>query len=157
MLDSFVIIHYQVILGISPIGVVFMEVHEKIKFLRLTKDWSQEEVAAKLDMSPNGYGSIERGETDVNLSRLKQIAQLFKVELSTLFDEPKNVFNFNDNTQYGGSMQQHNQIGLCSPEYLQLQAELSKQRLINELKDKEITLQQREIENLKEIIALLKN
>ena len=56
-----------------------MEVHQKIKLLRLTKDWSREEVAAKLDMSPNGYGSIERGETDVNLSRLKKIAQLFGV------------------------------------------------------------------------------
>lgn len=79
-----------------------MEVHEKIKLLRLTKDWSREEVAAKLDMSPNGYGSIERGETDVNLSRLKKIAQLFGVEPSRLFDDGKNVFNFNGNAQYSG-------------------------------------------------------
>lgn len=79
-----------------------MEVHQKIKLLRLTKDWSREEVAAKLDMSPNGYGSIERGETDVNLSRLKKIAQLFGVEPSRLFDDGKNVFNFNGNAQYSG-------------------------------------------------------
>ena len=118
-----------------------MEVHEKIKFLRLTKDWSQEDVAVKLDMSPNGYGSIERGETDVNLSRLKQIAQLFGMELSNLFDDGQNVFNFNGNTQHGGLMQQHNQshfIGACSPEYLQLQSELEKQCALNEQQAQEV-------------------
>ena len=71
-----------------------MEVHEKIKFLRLAKDWSQEEVAMKLEMSSNGYGSIERGETDVNLSRLKQITQIFGIELSSLFYHVKNVFQY---------------------------------------------------------------
>ncbi|MFI3217937.1 MAG: helix-turn-helix transcriptional regulator [Methylococcales bacterium] len=140
MLDSFMIIRYQVVLGIAPIGLVFMEVHEKIKLLRLTKAWSQEEVAAKLDMSPNGYGSIERGETDVNLSRLKKIAQLYGIEPAALFDDGKNVFNFNGNTQYDCT-QQHNQnyygIGSCSPEYLQLKSELEKQIAINQQLEKD--------------------
>lgn len=118
-----------------------MEVHQKIKLLRLTKDWSREEVAAKLDMSPNGYGSIERGETDVNLSRLKKIAQLFGVEPSRLFDDGKNVFNFNGNAQYSGWVQQHNQNycrnGGCSPEHLQLQSELEKQNAINQQLEKD--------------------
>lgn len=119
-----------------------MEVHEKIKLLRLTKDWSQEDVAAKLDISPSGYGSIERGETDVNLSRLKQIATLYGVEPSSLFDEGKNVFNFNGDAQYSGWVQHHNQnhhaVGTCSPEYLQLQSELEKQRAVNEQQTQEI-------------------
>ena len=137
-----------------------MEVHEKIKFLRLTKDWSQEDVAIKLEMSPNGYGCIERGETDVNLSRLKQIAQLFGIELSALFDGGKNVFNFNGDAQYSGWVGQHNQnnstFGACSPEYLQLQSELEKQQLVVELKDKELAMKNNELEHLNEIIALLK-
>lgn len=141
MLDSSVILHHQVILGISPIGIVFVEVHEKIKLLRLTKDWSQEEVAAKLDMSPNGYGSIERGETDVNLSRLKQISQLFDVGLSALFDDGKNVFNFNGNAQYSGCVQQHNQnycgIDASSPEFLQFKSELEKLVAINQQLEKD--------------------
>ena len=138
-----------------------MEVHEKIKFLRLTKDWSQEDVAVKLDMSPNGYGCIERGETDVNLSRLKKIAQLFGVELSSLFDEGRNVFNFNGDAQYSGWVGQHNQnnstFGACSPEYLQLQAELEKQQLLVELKDKELAMQQREISYLTEMLEMRRN
>jgi hypothetical protein len=101
-----------------------MEIHEKIKFLRLTKDWSQEEVALKLDMSPNGYGSI--------------------------FDDGKNVFNFNGNTQYSGQHNQSHFMGSCSPEYIKLQSDYEKSQLQVEMKD-------REIENLKEIIALLKN
>ncbi|MFI3221996.1 MAG: helix-turn-helix transcriptional regulator, partial [Methylococcaceae bacterium] len=61
-----------------------MAEHEKIKFIRQLKGWSQEDMAEKLAMSINGYGSIERGETNVNLSRLEQIAQLFGMELSEL-------------------------------------------------------------------------
>lgn len=63
-----------------------MTVHEKIRFLRQLKGWSQEDMATRLNMSPNGYGSIERGETDVNLSRLEQIALIFEVRLSELFE-----------------------------------------------------------------------
>lgn len=90
----------------------------------------------------NGYGSIERGETDVNLSRLKQIAQLFGVELSALFDDGKTVFNFNGNAQYSGCVQQHNQngygIGACSAEYLHLNAEFEKLRAVNDQQMQEI-------------------
>jgi transcriptional regulator with XRE-family HTH domain len=114
--------------------------------VRQLKDWSQEDVANKLGMSLNGYGSIERGETDVNLSRLEQIAELFGIKLSDLLElNEKIVFS-----QTGTNNNQSNwHIGSCSPEYLQLKAELEKQQVINELKDKEI-------ESLKEINGLLK-
>ncbi len=72
-----------------------MLLHKKIRFLRLNKGWSQETMADKLNMSPNGYGSIERGETNVQISRILQIAKLFEVNASDLFQdiEGKNVFN----------------------------------------------------------------
>jgi transcriptional regulator with XRE-family HTH domain len=50
------------------------------------KGLTLEEVAHQLGMYTNGYGDIERGETDVNLSRLEQISQLFGMELSELID-----------------------------------------------------------------------
>lgn len=72
-----------------------MSVHEKISFIRQLKGWSQEEVAHKLEMSTNGYESIERGDTDVNLSRLKQIAEVFDRRLSDLVEAENNqVVNF---------------------------------------------------------------
>ncbi|MCK5877926.1 MAG: helix-turn-helix transcriptional regulator [Candidatus Marithrix sp.] len=41
----------------------------------------QEEIANKLGMSVNGYAKIEHGETDLQLSRLNQIAEVFEVNL----------------------------------------------------------------------------
>ena len=123
-----------------------MSVHEKIRLVRQLKGWSQEDVANKLGMSPNGYGSIERGETDVNLSRLEQIAEMFGIKLSDLLElNEKNVFNL-----AGEHNNQSNwYIGSYSPEYLQFKAELEKEQTINAQKDKEI-------EYLKEIIGMLK-
>ena len=122
-----------------------MSVHEKIRLVRQLKGWSQEDVASKLGMSPNGYGSIERGETDVNLSRLEQIAETFGIKLSDLLElNEKNVFNLACDQN-----QSNWHIGSCSPEYLQVKAELEKEQMINTQKDKEI-------EYLKEIIGMLK-
>lgn len=123
-----------------------MSVHEKIRLVRQLKGWSQEDAASKLGMSPNGYGSIERGETDVNLSRLEQIAQMFGIKLSDLLElNEKNVFNLAG--EHNNQSNWH--IGSCSPEFLQLKTELEKEQAVNAQKDKEI-------EYLKEIIGLLK-
>jgi transcriptional regulator with XRE-family HTH domain len=50
---------------------------KKIRIMRQQKGWSQEEMAEKLYMSVNGYANIERGETDVKIYRLQQIANVF--------------------------------------------------------------------------------
>lgn len=127
-----------------------MSVHEKIRLIRETKGLTQEQVAEKLKISVNAYGDIERGNNDVKLSRLKQIAEFFEIKLSDLFElTEKGTLNI----YFSGCEQNENNklyIGASA-------IELEKQQLINELKDKELALQQREIENLKEIIALLKN
>jgi transcriptional regulator with XRE-family HTH domain len=125
-----------------------MPAHEKIRFLRQAKGWTQEEVADKLKMSQNAYGSIERGETDVNLSRLEQIAGLYDIKSSELLGlDEKAVFNQsgtkNKNTQ------NYHVTGSQSADYLQLKIELEKQLILNNTKD-------REIELLKEVIALMK-
>jgi transcriptional regulator with XRE-family HTH domain len=65
---------------------VSASINEKIRFLRQQRGWSQEEIATMLGMSSNGYGCIERGDTDVNLSRIKQIAATFGVDVVELFN-----------------------------------------------------------------------
>lgn len=125
-----------------------MPAHEKIRFLRQAKGWTQEEVADKLKMSQNGYGSIERGETDVNLSRLEQIADLFGIKLSELLGlDEKAVFN--QGGKKNKNTQNYHTTGSQSLDYLQLKSELEKQQLLNSTKD-------REIELLKEVITLMK-
>jgi transcriptional regulator with XRE-family HTH domain len=70
-----------------------MKVHEKIRFMRQSKNWSQEKMADKLGMSVNGYANIERGETDVSFSRLEQIAKVLEVELLELLNfGERNIF-----------------------------------------------------------------
>ena len=63
---------------------------KKIRLLRHQKGWSQEDVAKKLDISIPAFSKIETGITDINLSRLEQIAILFDmsvVQLLTFDDE----------------------------------------------------------------------
>ena len=69
-----------------------MELSEKIKELRKKRDWSQEIVANKLNISLNSYGALERGETDIKLSRLEELAGIFEVDISFFFinDSEKN-------------------------------------------------------------------
>jgi len=121
-----------------------MEVHEKIKFIRLFKGWSQEEMAEKLEMTLNGYAKVEQGKVDINLSRLKQISEILGVGLDRLVGlNERNVFNFIENSH---DFESNN--GIINKTYYK--HELEKANLIIEQKDKEITY-------LKEIIELMKN
>lgn len=61
----------------------------RIRWLRYQKNFSLKEIAALLDMSVPALSKIEHGTTDMNLSRLMQIADLFKVSATELIaDEP---------------------------------------------------------------------
>ncbi|QNL48997.1 helix-turn-helix transcriptional regulator [Olivibacter sp. SDN3] len=62
---------------------------KKIRLLRHQNGWSQEDVAKRLDISIPAFSKIETGITDVNLSRLQQIAKLFDMTIVQLL-------NFND-------------------------------------------------------------
>lgn len=58
-----------------------METHEKIRMMRELNQWSQEEMARKLNLSTGGYAKIERGETQLSVVRLAQIAKVLNVEI----------------------------------------------------------------------------
>ena len=123
-----------------------MKVTEKIRSMRKSKHWTQEEMAEKLNISANAYGAIERGETDVNLSRLEDISEVFEVDVSEFFDKKTNVFNNFGNVQTNQQLRCNIHQSL---ELLQIQHELEKQQLLNAEQSKEIAL-------LKEIIELMK-
>src|ERR1700710_2096310 len=57
---------------------------KKIRLLRHQKGWSQEDVAKRLDISIPAFSKIETGITDINLSRLEQIAVLFEMSVIQL-------------------------------------------------------------------------
>ena len=69
-----------------------MSVNEKIRKIREAKDWSQEQMAEKLNMSLSGYAKIERGESKIYLDKLEQIAQVFDIDVIELMQsDGKNI------------------------------------------------------------------
>ncbi len=52
---------------------------KKIKEYREERELTQEQVAKELDIAPNHFGRIERGENSCTMSNLIQICNLLKV------------------------------------------------------------------------------
>jgi transcriptional regulator with XRE-family HTH domain len=78
-----------------------MDTGNKIKHFRLLKGFSQEKMAELLGIAPKSYGNIERNITDVNLSRLQQIADTLEVSLPRLLDfDEKNIIQGNNNLNH---------------------------------------------------------
>ena len=125
-----------------------MEVQEKIRNLRTIRGWTQENMAEFLHRSVNGYANLERGDSDVKVSRLKQISELFGMKIHELMNtgEGQGFFlNGNNNTNnyvFGNSEHFKNEV-----EKLNLQLE-HKESIIESLK--------KEISHLEEINELLK-
>jgi transcriptional regulator with XRE-family HTH domain len=82
-----------------------MKVHEKIRLIRESKAWSQEEMAEKLAMSVSGYSKIERGETKGYIPKLEQIAEVFDIDLMELlsFGE-RHLYFISDNNNHSGTI-----------------------------------------------------
>lgn len=60
---------------------------ERIRLQRLQRGLSQENMADLLSLSTTAYGDIERGKTDLTLSRLNQIAGVFHMSLLALMSD----------------------------------------------------------------------
>jgi len=59
-------------------------VGKNIRTLRHQRGWSQEDVANRLGISIPAFSKIETGVTDINLSRLEQIANIYEVNVVQL-------------------------------------------------------------------------
>ncbi|HTA27883.1 MAG TPA: helix-turn-helix transcriptional regulator [Bacteroidia bacterium] len=59
---------------------------DKIRYYRNLNGWSQEDMAVMLEIAGVSLSNIERNVTDINYSRLKQIADLYKITVSELTD-----------------------------------------------------------------------
>ncbi len=126
-----------------------METYEKIKMMREMNQWTQEEVAEKLGMSTTGYAKIERGQTNVSVEKLKQIAQIFNINIAQLLDDNEKlvICSIGDNhSNY------NNYFGMNE----KLIAQNEKQQLEIQLKDELLKQKDAEITALKELIGLLK-
>lgn len=64
-----------------------MELHNKIKFIRLSKNFTQVYLADELDIDVANYSRLERGETGITIDRLQKIADILEVDVIELIDE----------------------------------------------------------------------
>jgi len=127
----------------------------RIKQWRVIKRWSRQQVADKLELSVTSYGSIERGETDMCIMRLAQLAEIFEVTLPDLLGlSEKTIFNFTGTH----NKECHNWQVSSPPEMKEwmLKNELEKYQWMQQAQEKEIEYLKQQIAQLQEINQLLK-
>ena len=131
-----------------------MSVNEKIRKFREAKDWSQEQMAEKLDMSLNGYAKIERGESKIYLDKLEQIAQVFDIDVIELMQSDGRNICFQIESPLGSVYQGGGETQLLI-EIERLKLALShandKEGLLNKLLEQKDS----EIKALKEFVRML--
>ncbi|TCC96251.1 helix-turn-helix domain-containing protein [Pedobacter hiemivivus] len=96
------------------------DVSKNIKTLRKKNGWSQRQAAEQLNISVPAFSKIETGITDLNISRLNQIARLFKVspmQLMAVDEDPQVLHALNVG-------QLKKQIAKKEAEVIQLQDEI---------------------------------
>lgn len=113
-------------------------IHIHIRSFRERNGLTQEQVADFLNMSVNGYGDIERGETDIKWSRLVQISNLYEISVNELINPNSNA---TESTHPSSHIPTNS---FCSNHDVEMY------KLIIELKDNEISL-------LKKMINLLES
>jgi putative transcriptional regulator len=60
----------------------------RLKVLRAERDWSQAELAERLDVSRQSVNAIETGKYDPSLPLAFRIARLFGQSIEAIFEDP---------------------------------------------------------------------
>ena len=60
----------------------------RLKVLRAERDWSQADLAARLDVSRQSVNAIETGKYDPSLPLAFRIAELFDLSIEEIFVSP---------------------------------------------------------------------
>jgi transcriptional regulator with XRE-family HTH domain len=95
-----------------------------LKKLRLEKELSQEEIAHQIGLSTSGYSKIERGESDLNISRIEEIAKIFGLSASQMISMVDKVgfSNLNSNAESRDAISAvRNELNALSSSHVRLQ------------------------------------
>jgi transcriptional regulator with XRE-family HTH domain len=69
-----------------------------IRKFRELKNITREQMASDLELSASGYSKIERGEIELSLSRLFQIAEALEVDIAQILNfDVQNIFHITGN------------------------------------------------------------
>ncbi len=73
-----------------------MNTFSKIKKHRELKNYTQEYMADRLNISQNTYSKIETGGIKLTVDRLKQISEILETPIEELLSADSNIYNFNN-------------------------------------------------------------
>jgi putative transcriptional regulator len=59
----------------------------RLKVLRAERDWSQADLALRLDVSRQAVNAIETGKHDPSLQLVFRIARLFELQIEEIFND----------------------------------------------------------------------
>lgn len=62
------------------------EIGDKLRKLRIKNQFSQQNVADDINLSPTAYSKMENGKTDFSVTRLNQFAEYFHIYLPDFLD-----------------------------------------------------------------------
>jgi transcriptional regulator with XRE-family HTH domain len=79
----------------------------RIRKLRLSKEYSQQNMADELNITSSAYSKIERGVTDTSISRLEAIAEILGVKPIYFYQEQSPI-------AHSQAEEQHKDIGYAS-------------------------------------------
>lgn len=94
---------------------------QNIRALRQQNGWSQHEIAKRLNISIPAVSKIETGRTDVNMSRVVQIAAVFDITVLHLIGNANEAYQ-SENTLVLADLRE--KIQTREAEITQLQAKL---------------------------------
>jgi len=61
--------------------------NNRLKVLRAERNWSQADLALRLDVSRQAVNAIETGKHDPSLALVFRIARVFKLPIEEIFDD----------------------------------------------------------------------
>lgn len=89
-------------------------VGQRLQLLRIENNLTQEQMSEKLHLSTSAYCKIEYGETDLTLTRLNKIAQIFNIPAIELFEKIHGNASFNNCQHFVGFAQHNNTVNVGS-------------------------------------------
>ena len=105
---------------------VKINVGYRIRKLRESKDYSQENMAGELSISTSAYYKIERGITDPSIGRLGQIAKILGVEIASFLQEGSGEHKIQEKEKvYGSGYATKEEVEEISAMIKQLKLELT--------------------------------
>lgn len=138
----------------TPKNPKLMSIGEKIKFFRTLKGLKQADVAERMGIDVKSYQNIETDKTDVSISRLQELADVFGIDLFELFGVGEKNFYY---VHTGNQANTHGSIVVHAKNENEKDTQIENQKLnlsLNFAQEK-ISLLENEITHLNTIIALL--